>query len=110
MSPKLRIDTQDPRPIWRQIEEGITHWVATGALAAGAAVPSVRDMARELRVNPALAGHVDGGEQHVSGLVEGLLVRPGLAQLLQLSLDRVVGHLLEVEAGRRRAALDLTGV
>lgn len=49
----LRIDTSDPRPIWRQIEEGVTNQVASGALAAGDAVPSVRDLARELRVNPA---------------------------------------------------------
>lgn len=66
MAPTLRIDTRDPRPIWRQIEEGITRWVATGTLVAGAAVPSVRDMARELRVNPATVSKayqrlVDGG-------------------------------------------------
>lgn len=53
MSLGLRIDTSDPRPIWRQIEEGVTNQVASGALAAGDAVPSVRDLARELRVNPA---------------------------------------------------------
>ena len=39
-------------PIWRQIEEGIRRLVALGALTPGAAVPSVRDLARELRVNP----------------------------------------------------------
>jgi len=50
---KLRIDTQDPRPIWRQIEEGTTEAIAAGRLAPGEAVPSVRELARELRVNPA---------------------------------------------------------
>jgi GntR family transcriptional regulator len=49
----LRIDTADPRPIWRQIEEGVLHLVASGALPAAAPVPSVRDLARELQVNPA---------------------------------------------------------
>jgi GntR family transcriptional regulator len=49
----LRIDPTDPRPIWRQIEEGVLHLVASGALAAATPVPSVRDLARELRVNPA---------------------------------------------------------
>lgn len=53
MSLRLRIDTSDARPIWRQIEEGVTHQIAAGALAAGEAIPSVRDLARELRVNPA---------------------------------------------------------
>jgi DNA-binding transcriptional regulator YhcF (GntR family) len=49
----LRIDPKDPRPIWRQIEEGVEHLVGSGALAAGSGVPSVRDLARELQVNPA---------------------------------------------------------
>ncbi len=49
----LRIDPKDPRPIWRQIEEGVRNLVASGALAAGQGVPSVRDLAGELQVNPA---------------------------------------------------------
>jgi GntR family transcriptional regulator len=49
----LRIDPTDPRPIWRQIEEGVRHLVANGSLPAGAAAPSVRDLAKELQVNPA---------------------------------------------------------
>jgi GntR family transcriptional regulator len=53
MIPSLRIEPADPRPIWRQIEEGVLYLVASGALAAGAPVPSVRDLARELQINPA---------------------------------------------------------
>lgn len=53
MPPTLHIDSRDARPIWRQIEEGVQHLVARGALPAGALVPSVRDLARELQVNPA---------------------------------------------------------
>ncbi len=53
VSRSLRIDPADPRPIWRQIEENVRHLVASGALAAGAPVPSVRDLARDLQVNPA---------------------------------------------------------
>jgi len=49
----LRIEPADPRPIWRQIEEGVQHLIASGALAAGSVVPSVRDLARDLQVNPA---------------------------------------------------------
>ena len=40
-------------PIWRQIEDGVRRLVASGALAPGKSVPSVRDLASELRVNPA---------------------------------------------------------
>ncbi len=53
MERTLRIDPKDSRPIWRQIEEGVRHLVACGSLAAGTGVPSVRDLARELQVNPA---------------------------------------------------------
>jgi len=53
MPTTLHIDPRDARPIWRQIEEGVQHLVARGALGAGTPVPSVRDLARELRVNPA---------------------------------------------------------
>jgi GntR family transcriptional regulator len=49
----LRIDPTDATPIWSQIEEGLRRLVASGALPPGAAVPSVRDLARELRINPA---------------------------------------------------------
>lgn len=48
----LRIDPGDAVPIWKQIEDGIRRLVASGALPPGGAVPSVRDLARELRVNP----------------------------------------------------------
>ena len=47
------MDPSDSTPIWSQIEEGLRRLVASGALAPGAAVPSVRDLARELSVNPA---------------------------------------------------------
>jgi len=46
------INPSDPDPIWRQIEDGVRRLVALGALTPGASVPSVRDLARDLRVNP----------------------------------------------------------
>ena len=49
----LDIDPAAAAPIWRQISDGMRRLVASGALPAGAAVPSVRELARELRVNPA---------------------------------------------------------
>ncbi len=49
----LTVDPRNPLPLWRQLEEGVRNLVAAGALAPGAAVPSVRELARELAVNPA---------------------------------------------------------
>lgn len=48
----LRIDPRDAVPVWKQIEEGVRRLVGGGALRPGTAIPSVRDLARELRVNP----------------------------------------------------------
>lgn len=53
MSPMIEIDPADAAPIWRQIEERVRRLVLAGSLAPGVAVPSVRDLARALRVNPA---------------------------------------------------------
>jgi GntR family transcriptional regulator len=53
MARSLRVDPSDATPIWSQIEEGVRRLVASGALTAGSAVPSVRELARDLRVNPA---------------------------------------------------------
>ena len=46
------INATDAAPIWRQIEEGMRRMIALGALKPGDSVPSVRDLAQQLRVNP----------------------------------------------------------
>ena len=53
MARTVVVDPADPAPIWRQIEEGVRRLAASGALTPGSAVPSVRELAKELRVNPA---------------------------------------------------------
>ena len=49
----LDIDPATAAPIWRQIEDGMRRLVASGNLPSGAVVPSVRELAKALRVNPA---------------------------------------------------------
>jgi GntR family transcriptional regulator len=48
----LQIVTGDPRPIIRQITDGIKRLVAGGDLQPGDALPSVRGLAQQLSVNP----------------------------------------------------------
>jgi GntR family transcriptional regulator len=50
---RIQVLPSDPRPIWSQIEEGLRRLLALGSLAPGDPVPSVRELATELRVNPA---------------------------------------------------------
>lgn len=48
----LTIATGDPRPITRQIVDGVRRQVASGELAVGAILPSVRGLAQQLSINP----------------------------------------------------------
>jgi GntR family transcriptional regulator len=48
-----RLDPRLPTPLYAQIADRIRVAVATGDLAAGDALPSVRALAGELRINPA---------------------------------------------------------
>ena len=49
---RIRVDPTLPTPIWSQIEEAVRYLVASGALRREDALPSVRDLAREQRINP----------------------------------------------------------
>jgi GntR family transcriptional regulator len=48
----FEINPTDAAPIWLQIEEGMRRMIALGSLKPGDSVPSVRDLAKSLRVNP----------------------------------------------------------
>ncbi len=48
----LQIVTGDPRPITRQITDGIKRQIAAGDLIPGDALPSVRGLAQQLAINP----------------------------------------------------------
>jgi GntR family transcriptional regulator len=65
----LRIDPSDAVPLWKQIEDSIRRMVASGALAPGSELPSVRDVARDLRINPATVAKAYQ-KLRESGLVE----------------------------------------
>jgi GntR family transcriptional regulator len=53
MSRSLSVDPSDAVPLWKQIEENVRRLVASGALKPASAMPSVRDLARDLSINPA---------------------------------------------------------
>jgi GntR family transcriptional regulator len=48
----IRVDPQSSEPIFEQIAYAVKSAVARGAAAAGERLPSVRELARELAINP----------------------------------------------------------
>lgn len=48
----LQIVTGDPRPIARQISDGVKRLIAGAELQTGDALPSVRGLAQQLSINP----------------------------------------------------------
>ena len=48
----VKIDYRDPRPIYEQVVDGIEDLALRGALPADTQIPSVRQLAMELSINP----------------------------------------------------------
>lgn len=48
----LALNYRDPRPIYEQLKEKLRRLILTGAIASDEKLPSVRDLAAELSVNP----------------------------------------------------------
>ena len=104
----LDIDTAAAAPIWRQISDGMRRLTASGALPAGTAVPSVRELARELRVNPATVSKAyqllvaDGALEVRRG--EGTFVADRPAEAVEGERERLLAEAAERFA---RAARDM---
>ncbi len=48
----IAINYRDTRPIYEQVKDGLRRLVVTGALPPGEKLPSVRELATELAINP----------------------------------------------------------
>ncbi len=67
--PLFTLDPRDRTPIYAQLEQGIRAAIATGRLAAGAQLPTVRQLAVELRINANTVARVYGDLER-SGVLE----------------------------------------
>ncbi len=115
------INPSDAAPIWRQIEEGMRRMISMGTLEPGDAVPSVRDLAQQLRVNPNTVARAyqrltDQGVFAVRR-GEGTFVADSPVQLkkakrnetLRDAATRYAGTALSVGADIAEASAELTG-
>src|SRR5262245_9612924 len=106
----LRVDARSPVPLWSQIEEGVRRLVAAGGLDPGASVPSVRDLAQRLRVNPATVARAYQrlGEAGLLEVRRGDGTYVAAAPPVMAKAER--GRTLRAEAGRYAAAAITLGV
>ena len=67
--PLFTLDPRDRTPIYAQLEQGIRAAIATGRLGSGAQLPTVRQLAVELRINANTVARVYGDLER-SGVLE----------------------------------------
>ena len=110
-----QIDPRSPTPLYAQIAGRLRVAVATGELAPGASLPSVRQLAAEIRVNPATVVQAYRALES-EGIVEsrqgaGTFVRelaePKRAAERQREARRLVRRLLVEASGLGLMAQDL---
>ncbi len=120
----VTISQADPRPLYLQVKEQIRHRIAVGELKAGDDIPSIRQLAADIRVsvitikraylelelegviqtrhgrgscvagNPGLGQSLQEGE-----LDQHLVAAAGLAALLQLTDEELIARLRRIRRG-----------
>ena len=87
----IPIDPRDPRPIYLQIKEGLCRLILSGADKTGERLPSVRELAGQLAINPNTIQRAYR-ELESDGFIYSVSGKGSFAAALQ-----------EVDAGRRSA-------
>ena len=95
----LTIDPSDPTPLYAQLERAIRVAIATGRLRPGGKLPTVRQLAVDLRINANTVAKVYGELEH-SGVLE---TRRGVGTFI-----RDVGNRAASIPDRERQLADLT--
>ena len=84
MADILTVDQRDSTPIYAQLERGVRAAIATGRLKAGDQLPTVRQLAVELRVNANTVARVYA-ELERSGVIE---TKRGVGSFISASPSR----------------------
>lgn len=90
----IRVDSHNGVPVYEQVVRQVMYAVADGVLAAGDLLPSVRELARDLAINPNTVARAyrdlqtQGLVEHSSGI--GLAVKGGAKRECQTQRRRLV--------------------
>ncbi|TXH70698.1 MAG: GntR family transcriptional regulator [Lysobacteraceae bacterium] len=107
--PLLHIQPQSPEPIYRQIGDQIRRLAASGQLAPGTVLPSVRDIAATYAINPMTVSkaysqlEAEGVLERLRGKGMAIAARPGQAtgterwHLIEPALEAVARQARELE-------------
>ena len=110
----IHLDYRDARPIYTQICDGIRDQILTGILRPGDRLPSVRELATQLTINPntiqrayreleiqGWVASVPGKGNYVSGVPLGM---PSQEQKLMEEFDHITQQLLSLGMTREQLA------
>jgi len=109
----LHIDPHSGIPVYRQVMDQVKYYVAAGALRSGDLLPSIRELARALAVNPSTVVKAYSELQH-EGVIEmrhgkGAFVAESAARLSASERRKALQRLartLAVEASQMGASAD----
>jgi GntR family transcriptional regulator len=109
------ISQADPRPLYLQVKEQLRHRIAVGELPAGAEIPSIRQLAADIRVSVItikrayLELELEGVIQTRQGRGSFVAENTGLdARLKEQELDQHLGAAVDVAALLNLDADELT--
>lgn len=110
----FHIDPHSGMPVYRQVMDQIKYYVASGTLAGGDQLPSIRELAQSLAVNPTTVVKAYSELEH-EGVIEmrhgkGAFISGGATRLSEREREKALRRLarqLAVEAVQMGAAPEL---
>lgn len=92
----LHIDYNSSKPIYQQAVEQIKLKVVSGVLRAGDRMPSIRELARTLKINPTTTAKIYNELAHEGVLIlrqgQGAFVAPKVESLALQEIHRIVSE------------------
>ena len=108
----VQLNYRDAKPIYEQIKDGLRKLIVTGALSAGEKLPSVRELASQLAINPNTIGRAykelesEGYIYTLVGkgtfVIENATVDANREKELLKSFDELVRELLYLKVSKER--------
>mgnify|MGYP001212193594 FL=1 len=87
----MRIELRSPLPVYEQIKMGIKEAVMTGKFERDSQIPSIRELAKDIQVNPNTVARAYR-ELESEGII---FSRPGIGFMINVNRNGIKNRLLE---------------